>query len=156
MSMQSSGRSMFFASMRRVANGTLAAPATVSLVFAPSQCASRPRGSMHTAVWRCTRKALATHVRRLDRPGVALGGRVLDGELALLASRGGRERLDLEIDRLERVLGLGERIGHHQRDRLADIAHLALRDYRLLELLQLGQRREAQGNRRYRLQGLRR
>ena len=44
------------ASMRRLGNAILAAPNTVSLPAAASHCASSPRGSIGTAVKRCTLK----------------------------------------------------------------------------------------------------
>ena len=53
-----------------------------------------------------------------------------------------RKPLDIEFDRLERVLGQRLGLRHHYRDRLADIADLMLGDDRLqvaLELRQIGQ-----------------
>src|SRR5438445_341510 len=102
MSMHSSGRSMFFASIRRVEKGTLAAPDTVSLVRAPSQVASSPRGSRHTAVWRCTasrsmRRYGAPQDRRMQH---ALGVLVVDIGAAPAQQPQVLEALDGSSDRL--------------------------------------------------------
>ena len=57
-----------------------------------------------------------------------------------------RQRLDVDRDRLQRVLGERRAVGHHDRDRLADVAHLADGDDRLLVALELGQRLLPQRN----------
>ena len=82
-------------------------------------------------------------------------GRVLEGGIGIAAQRGqrrgtvgrgavdqqymirartgrGRQGVDVELDRLKRILGRRRAIGDHDGDRLADIADLAMRDHRLL------------------------
>ncbi len=51
-----------------------------------------------------------------------------------------RQRLDLHLDGLERVLAARHAVGQHDRDRLADVAHLVVRDHRLLVGFELRQR----------------
>jgi hypothetical protein len=52
----------------------------------------------------------------------------------MIRARPGRRRqgFDVERDRLQRILGRRRAVGDHDRDRLADIADLAVRDHRLL------------------------
>ena len=57
------------------------------------------------------------------------------------------QRLDVELDGIERVLREREAVGHDDRDRLADVTDLLMRDDRLLEGHELRQRREPQRNR---------
>ena len=46
----------------------------------------------------------------------------------------GRQLLDVELDRLGRVARLRQRLGDHRGDRVAHVAHLALRQHRVLRL----------------------
>ena len=55
-----------------------------------------------------------------------------------------RQRLDVEYDVLERILGERGALRHHHGDRLADVAHLGAGDHRLAESLRLGKRIEPQ------------
>ena len=67
-----------------------------------------------------------------------------------------RQGLDVERDRIERVLGGRRAFCQHERDRLADIAHFLVRDHGLLVRLELGRGFLAQRNRRYRRADFRR
>ncbi len=73
-----------------------------------------------------------------------VGAGLLEGEHRAAARRvaigDDRQALDIDLDRLERVLGQRLRIRDHHRDRLAHIADLAFRDHRLLEARELGHR----------------
>ncbi len=60
-----------------------------------------------------------------------------------------RQRLDLDVDERQRVLGNGGRVGEHERDRLADVTHLALRYHRLRERLEIRQRLQPHGDARH-------
>ena len=51
-----------------------------------------------------------------------------------------RQRLDVDTDQVERVLGDRRAVGQHDRDRLADIADLAVGDDRLVKGFELRQR----------------
>ena len=62
-------------------------------------------------------------------------GRLEQQSVALarpLAIRHGGQRLDVDLDRFKRVFSRGGTVGHHDGERLADIAHLAAGDHRLL------------------------
>ncbi len=87
---------------------------------AASHSASTPRGSMGSAVWRCVRKALAPRIGRIRecRVGVAESGAKFHRNIAAfvfkeqrfvfqrgLPIRDRRQRLDIDLDRPERVLG---------------------------------------------------
>jgi hypothetical protein len=61
--------------------------------------------------------------------------------------RNRRQRFYVDEDLVGRVFGMRGRIGHHDRERLADVAHLVQRNDELLEWHELGHRREAQRNR---------
>ena len=56
----------------------------------------------------------------------------------------GRQRLDLDGDQLQRILGDRGRFGDHNGDGLADIAHLAAGDHRLFVGHEIAQRDQAQ------------
>ncbi len=90
------------------------------------------------------------------RAGVAANGAEREGDVARLLPppcsnsrlsplrRGSavghrRQGLDIDRDRLERVLADRRAFGEHDRDRLAHIADLVGRDHRLLERLELRQ-----------------
>ena len=60
-----------------------------------------------------------------------------------------RQRLDIKDDRVDRVLRLRGIVGDHHGHRLADVAHLGVRDHRLLEGLDPGHRVRAQRDRRH-------
>ena len=62
-----------------------------------------------------------------------------------------RQRLDLDLDQPDRVLGDAGAVGQHHRDRLADIAHLRLGDHRLHEGLEIRQRLQPERDARDRL-----
>ncbi len=62
----------------------------------------------------------------------------VSGRGVAIGDRG--QRLDVDLDQAERVLGNAGSVGEHERDRLADIAHLRLRDHRLAEPLEFRQR----------------
>jgi hypothetical protein len=61
----------------------------------------------------------------------------------------GRQRLDLDLDQAERVLGDGRGLGQHDRDGLAHVAHLGLGDHRLSERLEIRQRVQPHGDARH-------
>jgi hypothetical protein len=60
-----------------------------------------------------------------------------------------RQRLDLDLDQAERILGNGRRVGEHDRDGLAHVAHLGLGDHRLSERLEIRQRLQPHGDARH-------
>ena len=60
-----------------------------------------------------------------------------------------RQRLDVDVDGVERILGERGAVGQHDRDRLADIADLVVRDHRLLERLEGRQRLQPHRNDRH-------
>ena len=100
-------------------------------------------------------EALAAGVGRVPERcvGVAFDGRQRDdldcgrwprtARLLPVAGRGAvcdrRQRLDVERDQFERVLGQRLGVGDDDGDRLADVAHFVLGDDRLLERLELRQ-----------------
>ena len=51
-----------------------------------------------------------------------------------------RQRLDIDLDRFKRILGDRRAVGHHNRNRLADVADLVVRDDGLKILLERRQR----------------
>ncbi len=57
-----------------------------------------------------------------------------------LPGRHGRQRLDVDFDRAQRILGDASAVGQHHGQRLADIAHLVARHDRLAERLELRHR----------------
>ena len=60
-----------------------------------------------------------------------------------------RQRLDIDLDQPERVLGDCRRVGERERDRLADVTHFAFRDHRLRERLEFRQRLQPHGHARH-------
>ena len=79
----------------------------------------------------------------------------------IAAGRGGAigdraQHLAIDRDGLQCVLRLLQGFGHHQRQRLADIAQLVVRDHRLFERLDLGQRLLAHRDARHQSIGLQR
>ena len=73
-------------------------------------------------------------------------------DLALLRRvtvRHWRQRLNVEGDRLQRILGNSRVFGQHHGNRLADVAHLLIGDDRLLELPEGGQLVQPQWNGRH-------
>ena len=142
MVMASSASPICFARMRRLWNTTLVMPETVRwpLRRVPfgEQAARlhRHRGeALHL-------EALAADVGRIAERGlgVALDRRQRDDVIACRSSSNStlslrargvavghrRQRLDVERDGVERVLGQRRAVGHHHGDRLADVAHLAV------------------------------
>jgi len=95
-------------------------------------------------------EALFAAVGRLHVQRIALGGRVGDGELALVAIDHRGQRLDVDVDRIGRVFGERGRVRHHHRDRLAYVVHFPGSNDRLLVRHELRQRREAQRDARHR------
>ena len=104
-------------------------------------------------MWRCTLKALAPSVFGLaeGRVGIAVdrGERHCQIRAGVLKDqcfipprdmpvRDDRQLLDVKLDRLDTILGNGCRVGQHDRDRLADIAHPVQGDDRLAERLGSG------------------
>ncbi len=131
-----------FARVRRLKNSTLAAPETVSRPRAASHSASRPRGSIGERHVPLGSEALAPRIgRSLERRGgIAAHGVELDRQIGarlleqqrLVPRRhvpvgNRRQRLDLDLDQADRILGNGRALRQHQRDRLAHIAHLSFR-----------------------------
>ena len=110
------------------------------------------------------RETLAAHVfggregaRRIAAPGnvgdglaVAVLEQRYVGRLRLASVGDRRQRLDVEFDQGERVLGDGRAVGDHQGDGLADEAHLGLGDDRLGKRLERRHRREPDRNERHR------
>ena len=154
--MASSGRPICVDRMRRLKNGTLAAPETVSLPLAASHSRHDAARLQRQPVVAAGAQPLAADVGRVGegRVGVALA-RVetpasgwcpapSNSRLWFFAAAvpvgHRRQRLDLDRDRFQRVLADGDAVGQHHGDRLADIAHLVVRDHRLLERLELRQR----------------
>ena len=66
----------------------------------------------------------------------------------LLGIDGARERFVLDVDELERVVGLIRRLGHHDRHDIANIAHDVLGDARIGRDLEVGIRQEPRARRR--------
>ena len=62
-----------------------------------------------------------------------------------------RQRIDIDIDRAQRVLGDGGAVGKHHRQRLADIANLVARHDRLPECLEFRHRLQPHWHARRRL-----
>ena len=89
-------------------------------------------------------EALAPHVRRVLERGVGVAAhrgqrrgavrrRAVDQQSVVRARSGGRrQRFDIELDRFQRIFGRRRAVGDDDRDRLADIADLAVRNDRLL------------------------
>ena len=65
-----------------------------------------------------------------------------------LPGRNGRQRLDVDFDSAERILGNAGAVGEHHGQRLADIAHLVARHDRLTEGLELRHRLQSHRNQR--------
>ncbi len=87
-------------------------------------------------------RRLGIAARRRQRDDVVRAGRLEQQSVALarpLAIRHGGQRLDVDLDRFKRVFGSGGTVGHHDGERLADIAHLAAGDHRLLVRRELRQ-----------------
>ena len=142
MRMALSGRPICCASTRRLGNATLAAPYTVELPARRIPFGQQPaRLHRHRAV-ALHLEALAADVGRARESGVGVAAHAGEREREIaacrleqqdvVASRGGavhdrRQRLDVERDRVERILGDGGAVRQHDRDRLADIAHLVVR-----------------------------
>ncbi len=85
------------------------------------------------------------------RHGVGdIGADLLEQQHVVLARRVAirhrRQRLDIDHDRFERILGNRRAVRHDDGDRLADIAHLVVGDDRLLVALELRQRLLPQRN----------
>ena len=51
-----------------------------------------------------------------------------------------RKLLDVDLDQAQRILGNAGTLREHERERLADVAHLRFRDHRLAERLEIRQR----------------
>ena len=87
-------------------------------------------------------QGLAPRIGRLGEGRVGVAAHGVEGERAVGARRfeqqalvllrdapvgHRRQRLDLDLDRLQRVLADRDAVGDHHRHRLADIAHLVMR-----------------------------
>jgi hypothetical protein len=83
-------------------------------------------------------EALAPHVRRAHAARVAFRRGIRHHDVALRFSHERRQRLEVELDRLGRVLAERAALGDHHRDRLADVAHGVFRHHRLLVGTELG------------------
>ncbi len=158
-----SGRPIICASARRLVNGTLQTPETVTRCFAVVPIGDEAaRLHRHRAV-ALHLEMLAADVRRVfeRRIGVAARGRDGAGDVAagffeqenIVLARGiavdhRGKRLDIDGDRLQRVLGQRNAIGDHDGNRLADKAHLVGGDDRLHVTLGRRQRIVPQRNRR--------
>ena len=96
------------------------------------------------------RGGVAAHGAELDRE---IGALVLEQKRSVLRRRAAvgdrRQRLDLDLDQAERVLGNGRGLGEHDRDGLAHVAHLGLCDHRLSERLEIRQRLQPHGDARH-------
>ena len=68
----------------------------------------------------------------------------------------GGQRLDVDLDQAERILGNAGSVGEHERDRFADITHLRLGDHRLAEPLEFRQRLQPHRHARHALPDIRR
>src|SRR5262249_55967840 len=81
---------------------------------------------------------VAAHAGKRERAVRACGFE----QEATISPRGGaggdrRQRLDRDLNGVERVLGCGGTLGEHEGERLADVADLVVGDDRLLERLEL-------------------
>ena len=95
---------------------------------------------------------IPAHRVELDREVAAL---VLEQERGVLRRRVAvgdrRQRLDVDLDQPERVLGDAGSVGEHDRQRLADVTHLAVRDHGLPERLEVRQWLQPHGDARHAL-----
>ena len=159
-----SGSFIICASARRLLNGTLQTPETVTRCFVGVPVGDQAaRLHRHRAV-ALHLEMLAADVRRSleGRIGVAARGGDGAGDVAagffeqknIGLARGvaidhRRKRLDIDGDRLQCILGQRDAVGDHDRDRLADKANLVGGDDRLHVTLGRRQRIVPQRNRRY-------
>ena len=87
-----------------------------------------------------------------------IGAHLLEGKNFAAARRVAAgddgKALDIDLDRFQRILGQGLRVGDHHRDRFAHVTDLALRDHGLFEARELGHRLLPQRNLRHRFADL--
>ena len=93
----------------------------------------RDRVAEHGGVFdRLVAAVLLEQQRLVARGGMAIGDR--------------RQRIDVDLDGVRGVFGDRDAVGEHERQRFADIAHLAVRQHRLLERNERRHRLQAYGD----------